>query len=344
MGQEQASGSIIQFQLDYQEGQLTDVSTTSPPLNHFFKLLKLSRAYHTWVNYAHDLKQFFAVVAKEPDQVTRGDCLTFIQDQVQAGYTQTTINRRLAAVSSLYNELRLLDPERFAVNPVQPQRRGHRRSPVNQSLYRQQPQRLPEVIADADLQRFFALLPSWRDRTLVLLMWVSCLRVSEAVSICFADLECSRRRLRIQAGKGGQARTVYLDEVTFAALNRYLDEERGQLFPEEAHLFVAFKGKRKGQALRVNAVQKMVKYYGQQCELPHLHAHLFRHTGITQLVEQGMPEPALRQFVGHRRPESLLPYLHLSDTYVESEFAQAQAGLNLVTWFDEPGQDEGRAP
>jgi hypothetical protein len=61
--------------------------------------------------------------------------------------------------------------------------------------------------------------------------------------------------------------------------------------------------------------------------LPYLHAHLFRHTGITQLVQQHMAEPAVRQFVGHRRPESLAPYLHLGDDFVAAEFERAQAAL-----------------
>src|SRR4029434_8498805 len=100
------------------------------------------------------------------------------------------------------------------------------------------------------------------------------------------------------------------DPFTFAALNRYLEEERGNLFPDVSAVFVAFKGRARGSPLSVNAVQKLVKYHATQCGLPEAHPHLFLHTGITQLVEQKMSEPALRQFVGHRRPESLLPYLH----------------------------------
>jgi integrase len=42
----------------------------------------------------------------------------------------------------------------------------------------------------------------------------------------------------------------------------------------------------------------------------HLHAHLFRHTGITQLVHQGMAEPTVHQLVGHRHPDSLFCLHH----------------------------------
>src|SRR5437870_9850350 len=47
-----------------------------------------------------------------------------------------------------------------------------------------------DIIAEKDLQAFFEVLPTWRDRTLILLMWMSCLRISEVVAIRFEDIEC----------------------------------------------------------------------------------------------------------------------------------------------------------
>lgn len=323
--------STIEFTIQWETGRVMDVTTSSPAVNHFLDYIKLTRAYNTWVNYAHDLKLFFAIVGKLPETVTRSDCLDFMRQQVQAGYSNATINRRLAAVSSLFNELRLLDPEQYPHNPIFPRQRVANRP--KQSLYRKQPQRLPQVVTIEELQAFFEILPTWRDRALALLMWLSCLRVSEAVGIRFQDIECSRRSIHISQGKGDLARMVFMDAATFATLNRYLDEERRELFPEVDCVFVAFKGQARGRPLSANAAQKMFRYYGERCGLPHLHPHLFRHTGITQLVQQGMPEPALRQFVGHRSPDSLLPYLHLSDDFVAREFAQAQAGLKPATWL-----------
>jgi site-specific recombinase XerD len=325
----------IEFDVKWEAGRMLEVHTSSAVVNHFLDYIKMTRAYHTWVNYTHDLKLFFAAVGKEPATVTRQDCLEFMQQQVEAGYTNATINRHLAAVSSLFNELHLLEPERYPRNPVSP--RPPAPSRPRQSLYRQQAQRLPEIIPLEALRVFLHSLPTWRDRTLVLLMWLSCLRISEAVGIRFRDIECSRRSLQIPNGKGNLARVVFMDTSTFVAFNRYLDEERQTLFPEVDHVFVAFKGKARGRPLSMNAVQKMLRYYSERTRLSHLHSHLFRHTGITQLVEQGMPEPAIRQFVGHRRAESLLPYLHLSDDFVAEEFAQAQTGLEYINWPAEEG-------
>ncbi len=315
----------VRFTITRKDGAISEILTNSAVINHFLDMIKLSRATNTWINYAHDLKQFFECIRKPPELVDRRDCLAFMKQQQKAGRADSTINRRLAAVSALFNELQLLDPARFGLNPVRPHQGRPHHSP---SLYRRQAQRLPDIIAPADLQKIFTALPTWRDRTLMLLMWISCLRISEAVAIRFEDIECSRRSIRIAQAKGNHPRVVFMDRFTFAALNRYLEEERTQLFPEVSAVFIGFKGKGRGQPLTVNAVQKLVRYYAEKCGLVHLHPHLFRHTGITQLVQHKMPEPAIRTLVGHRSPESLLPYLHLGDDFVETEFEHAQAILD----------------
>ena len=335
MSLELVADQPVQVVIAYEHGSMVAVSTNSPFVDHFLHTVKMCRSTCTWISYAHDLKIFFHTLQTPLHAIDRRSCVRFMEAQDRAGLSNLTINRRLAAVSSLFTELNLLDPDRFPQNPVAPLYRNRdtrRRSP---SLYRRQPDRVPTIIAEKDLQVFFAQLPTWRDRTLILLMWISCLRISEAVSIRFEQVECSNRSIRISHGKGAVARMVYMDRYTFAALNTYLDQERRTLFPEVDEVFVAFKGVARGRPLSVNAFQHAIDYYAQQCGLA-LHAHLFRHTGISQLVMQGMSEPAIRQLVGHRNAQSLEPYVHLSDRFVESEFAKAQAVFQPAHWLALP--------
>lgn len=320
----------VEFTMRRQDGRVTEVHTTSPAVDHFLRLVNVRDSYHTWVNYAFDLRSFFAVVGKPPEALTRTDCVAFMEQQARRGLADATINRRLAAVSSLLTELQLYDPDHFARNLVRPAPRGRNGRRAVSSLYHRQPARIPHILPPADLRAIFVALPSWRDRTLMLLMWVSCLRVSEVVALRFADIECSQRRVQVRAGKGGWPRTTYMDEATFGALNRYLDQERGALFPEQDALFVSFKGRARGWPLTPNAIQKMLTYYGRTCGVPDLHPHLFRHTGITQLLEHKVPAPVVRALVGHRRPESLDPYTHLSDPFLHAEFTRAQDALDLT--------------
>jgi len=308
----------------YEHSITIEVTTNSPLIDHFLQKVKLSQSVHTWLNYAHDLKIFFTIVALPLEHIDRQSCVRFMEHQTRAGFSSLTINRRLAAISSLFTELHLLDPDAFPRNPVTPLRRDRQQHRPGQSLYRRQPDRIPDSIAEKDLQAFFEVLPTWRDRTLILLMWMSCLRISEVVAIRFEDIECSNRSIQIHHGKGGHSRIVFMDRYTFASLNKYLDDERRTLFPEVDEIFVAFKGPARGHPLSVNALQHAINYYAKQCGVP-LHAHLFRHTGITQLVLQKMSEPAIRKLVGHKHANSLIPYLHLGDAFVETEFNKAQA-------------------
>ena len=91
----------VRFTLVREQGQLAEVRTNSAVLNHFLDLTKLSRARNTWINYAHDLKIFFAVIHKTPEQIDRKDCLAFMKQQQQLGLSEATLNRRLAAVEPL---------------------------------------------------------------------------------------------------------------------------------------------------------------------------------------------------------------------------------------------------
>ena len=329
----EASGSAaIQFTVIRAGGKIVDVQTSSPEINHFLRLLKLSRAHNTWLNYALDLKLFFSIVQRLPEQVGRPECLTFIEQQDREGRADATINRRLAAVSPLFDELHLLDSERFPHNPVYPFQRSRHERRLRASLYRKQPERLPHILASEQLQTLFTSVHTWRDRTLILLMWISCLRISEALAIQFDDIECANRSIQIRSGKGGHPRTVYMDALSLEALNRYLDHERRDLAPNEPHVFVALKGRARGQLLSVNSVQKLLVYHAKRGHLDGFHAHLLRHIGITQLIQAGMAEPAVRKLVGHRHPASLEPYLHLKDDFVAKEFAAAQQGLDMATY------------
>jgi len=101
---------------------------------------------------------------------------------------------------------------------------------------------------------------------------------------------------------------------------------------DEPHVFVALKGRARGQPLSVNSVQKLLVYHAKRGHLDGFHAHLLRHTGITQLIQAGMAEPAVRKLVGHHHPSSLEPYLHLSDDFVADEFAAAQQGLDMESY------------
>ena len=138
MSNESLNSPTVFFSIVREKDQVRDISTTSPFVNHFLDLMKISRAYNTWVSYAQDLKMFFQTIPKLPEAITRADCLEFMKRQDEAGCSGATINRRLAAISAMFNELCLLEPERFLRNPVYPRDRTRGSKRIGQSLYLRQ--------------------------------------------------------------------------------------------------------------------------------------------------------------------------------------------------------------
>jgi len=85
----------------------------------------------TWRDYSYDLKQFAAVVGdRPPNSITFHDIDRFVIEQAARGFKPSTINRRLAAIMSLYTFLSDDDP--MMVCPVLPHRH-----------WLKEPQRLP---------------------------------------------------------------------------------------------------------------------------------------------------------------------------------------------------------
>ena len=83
----------------YEHGITIEVTTNSPLIDHFLQKVKLSQSVHTWLNYAHDLKIFFTIVALPLEHIDRQNCIRFMEHQTRAGLSSLTINRRLAAIS-----------------------------------------------------------------------------------------------------------------------------------------------------------------------------------------------------------------------------------------------------
>lgn len=100
----------------------------------------------TWKDYGSDLRLFVRTVGDLPvEQVTAQDIDRFVNLQIEHGLKPTTINRRLAAIVSLYTFLS--DENDELVCPVIPRRH-----------YLREPQRLPRPAGEDNLRKFFSAI------------------------------------------------------------------------------------------------------------------------------------------------------------------------------------------
>jgi site-specific recombinase XerD len=167
----------------------------------------------TWKDYTYDLLLFARLIGDRPlRDITFWDVDRFMAWQAERGFQPGTINRRLAAVLSLYAFLSDEDP--LLVCPVL-RGRHHLR----------EQQRLPRPVPEDDLRKFFAAVDNARDRAMFVLMLRCGLRISEVACLKLADLYLDETHPRLVAhGKGSRERSVYLSRQAEHALRAYLAE------------------------------------------------------------------------------------------------------------------------
>ena len=300
--------------------------------------------------YAHDLKVFFAVVGKEPTDVTPRDVLEFVAAQQRprsgaenvvrisdgaAGLSAATIKRRLAAVSSLYGYL--VARGDGGANPVprglptrKSRHRGQRGVPLVRGV-----RRLPRILEPTEVEALVAALRSERDRAMVQAMLLGGLRRGEVLGLRLEDLRLGEWRVFVAEGKGGHQRLVPVSQTFFATVARYLDTERP---PEAAtdRVFVALKRPRRGRPLSSEGLDEILSRARARAGLAHGTCHELRHTCFTRLREAGMALEALQAQAGHRSIASTRIYLHLGADWLADEYRRAAEAIEAQATVGTP--------
>ncbi len=284
---------------------------------------------------AFDLKAFFAVVGKDPVEVTSADVLDFVAAQRgdrsvvrladrESGLSPRTIARRLASVSGFYAYVVARGDTPLASNPVPRglstrRQRGSKRARLVPLV--RVPRTLPKILTPGEVNTLFGALRTARDRAMAEAMVLGGLRRCEVLGLSLADLRLAERRVFIAEGKGGHQRVVPISERFFASVGAYLDLER----PDTAtgRIFVVLKGPRRGQPLSAEGLDEILAGARRRAGLERGTCHELRHTCLTRLREAGMALEAIQAQAGHRSIESTRVYLHLTNDWLAGEYQRA---------------------
>ncbi len=274
----------------------------------------------TWRNYVCDLRMFVAVVGdRSPEQITFREVDRFINQQSERSLKPSTINRRLAAIQSMYSYLSMEGTE--LVCPVIP-RRHHLR----------EPQRLPRPLPEETLRSFFGVITHARDRAMFLLMLRCGLRISEVASLLLTDLYLEKLHPRLLIhGKGSRERIVYVSPQAENALREYLTER-----PCAASDFIFLSYQLDG--LSTTAIHKRLMRYRQQSGVS-ITAHRLRHTFANDLLSARVPITSIQKLLGHHRIETTQNYVMANDHQVQEDYFAACR--KLEGWTIHPGDADG---
>lgn len=171
-----------------------------------------------------------------------------------------------------------------------------------------QTRRFPELPTKDELIRLFDSAPSLMYKAILMTIYGSGLRISEAANLKISDIDSKNMRILIRGGKGNRDRYACLPETTLAILRDYYRQYR----PKE-WLFMT----RVNTKMSIRAIQDAFRTAIETSGIKkHLTVHTLRHAYATHLLESGVSLIAIKQLLGHVRFETTSWYVRFADSDV----------------------------
>jgi site-specific recombinase XerD len=146
-----------------------------------------------------------------------------------------------------------------------------------------------------------------RLRALVIVMWRTGMRISEALALEERDLERRNLTMVIRHGKGDRRRIVAMDEWGWRQLDRWL--ELRKTFPF-GQVFCVLHGPTAGRAMHDSEVRRQLSQAGKRAGLRRrVNPHALRHTHAVELWREGVDLFRVQKQLGHARLDVTGVYL-----------------------------------
>lgn len=284
---------------------MPDLSRALDPADPGAQLIALwlhGRSTHTRRAYAADAARFLAYVGKPLPAVTLGDLQAYADSFGDAA--PSTRVRRLSAVKSL-----LAFGHRLGLLPVDAGA-PLRLPPVKNTL-------AERIIDEPSVHRLIALEPNARNRTILRLLYVAGLRVSELCGLRWRDLQERPPAGQVTVfGKGAKTRFVLLTP----GLWRELGELRGDAGTGDS----VFASRKRGGHLDPRQVERIVRMAARRAGVAgDVSPHWLRHAHASHALDRGAPIHLVQQTLGHASVATTGRYLHARPSESSGQYLAA---------------------
>ena len=284
----------------------------------FLKYLRYERNYSekTVLSYGTDLRKFeeyfkgldegIDFLTVDPDLV-RG----WVMAMMDAGYTATSVNRKLSSLRSFYRFL--LRKGLVKADPMLKVAGPKKKKP------------LPVFVKEADMDRlldaadFGEGFTGIRDRMIVEMFYSTGIRLSELVGLTDADVDFSSGLIKV-TGKRNKQRLIPFGEELRRDMEAYLlarDENREGV----CGAFFVRKG---GKAMLPETVRLIVKRnLSKVVTLKKKSPHVLRHSFATSMLNRHADLEAVKELLGHESLTTTEIYTHTTFEELKKVYEQA---------------------
>jgi len=231
-------------------------------------------------------KQLLKHTSKNPNQINATDIKNYLSDLAEKGVSATTINTAISAIKFYYGQML---NRKFTYDIKRPRKE----------------RKLPVVLSPAEIQKLLSATTNLKHKTLLMLIYSSGLRVSEAVSLKNEDIDTDQKVIHIKGGKGRKDRYTILAETAIKTLKEYQ-----QTYNPQKWLFPGANPTRHISARTAQAIFKTaLKKAGIQKPAT---VHSLRHSFATHLLENGIDIRYIQKLLGHKSTKTTEIYTHVT--------------------------------
>ncbi|QDT09121.1 site-specific tyrosine recombinase XerD [Planctomycetes bacterium K23_9] len=271
-------------------------------------------AANTISAYGRDMNRFVAWLEKRPlSKLKVKDLGRFIESLQEEGLAPASVARNIVAVRTFFKYLQLEGV--VTENPAE--------LLATQKMW----QRVPGVLTRRQIDQFLSAPRKsdrfWqRDIAMLEVLYATGCRASEVCNLRTRDLSLEERHLRCE-GKGGKQRMVPIGSQAIAAINRYLEELRGELAEKNPHPVETLFLSRGGRALDRVQLWRLVKHYARKAGIDDtISPHSLRHSFATHLLAGGADLRQVQEMLGHASIQTTQIYTHVEHSRLKKVHQQ----------------------
>jgi site-specific recombinase XerD len=298
--------------IDDQYGQKISVG-----LEHLKKLMSKELAIRGYSSltkkaYIYQLEHFITYFDIDPRQLTDTQIERYLVHLVNdKRVSRSYYNQAVSTLKFLYQEV--LGKPTISMGLLRPRKEL----------------KLPQVLSEDEVLRILTSIRNLKHRAILMLIYASGLRVSEAVRLKVEDIDEQRRLIRVCGGKGRKDRYTILSAYALRVLRDYEAAYR----PAGKWLFP---GRGDGH-ITVRTVEKVFEHALARCDVSkRAGVHVLRHSFATHLLENGVNIRYIQELLGHKRLETTQIYTRV----MRKDLANIQSPLDKLMW--RRGEDNSR--
>ncbi|MBS3788892.1 tyrosine-type recombinase/integrase [Candidatus Bipolaricaulota bacterium] len=182
---------------------------------------------------------------------------------------------------------------------------------------------IPVVLTEEEQQSLLdqfneRYVTSQRNKVMFQLMLNTGLRVSEAVSLRWEDVNLTSGKLMVREGKGAKDRTLWIDDDQRRKLGEWKERQVDKVGELPKWVFSTLREGGAGKKLTIQQVWKTLRTYAEKAGIEKdISPHTLRHTFATDLYRKTGKIRLVQKALGHADLSTTMIYTHIVDEELE---------------------------